>query len=277
MVDVAGRHARARAPRKSRAASRRPLERLLWEIPGVEYVYSHQPAGTLPGRGALPVGEDVERSLVKLNQKLQRTTPIASRPACHRPLIKARSIDDVPILALTFHCAQLRPSDAASGGGPGRRGDQARARGVRDHADRRLPPRRCASVSIPRRSRRVALGVTDRGRGWTRPTARASPALSPPAIATWSSRPARSSPPPTTSARGRGRCPRRQPGLPARRRRGRRTARRSRRSTSSSAPARRRRPAAARGSRRHPVGRQASRHATRSRVADAVLAQTRAR
>ena len=43
-----------------------PLERLMWEIPGVEYVYST----SQPGRSLVVVryrvGEDVERSLVKL-------------------------------------------------------------------------------------------------------------------------------------------------------------------------------------------------------------------
>ena len=48
------------------------------------------------------VGEDVERSLVKLNQKLQ-TNADRIPPGASPPLVKARSIDDVPILALTFH------------------------------------------------------------------------------------------------------------------------------------------------------------------------------
>ena len=61
-----------------------PLERLFWEIPGVEYVYST----SQPGRSLVVVryrvGEDVERSLVKLYQKLQtnadRVPPGASAP-----------------------------------------------------------------------------------------------------------------------------------------------------------------------------------------------------
>src|SRR6185369_12614941 len=44
----------------------RPMEKLLWEIPGVEYVYST----SRPGEGLaivrFKVGEDVEKSLVKL-------------------------------------------------------------------------------------------------------------------------------------------------------------------------------------------------------------------
>ncbi|HKP63692.1 MAG TPA: efflux RND transporter permease subunit [Polyangiales bacterium] len=79
-----------------------PIERLMWEIPGVEYVYST----SQPGRALIVVryrvGEDTERSLVKLYQKLQANAdrmPAGASP----PLVKARSIDDVPILALTFH------------------------------------------------------------------------------------------------------------------------------------------------------------------------------
>jgi multidrug efflux pump subunit AcrB len=79
-----------------------PLERLAWEIPGVEYVYST----SQPGRSLIVVryrvGEDVERSLVKLNQKLQ-TNADRMPPGASAPLVKARSIDDVPILAFTFH------------------------------------------------------------------------------------------------------------------------------------------------------------------------------
>ncbi|HZJ52893.1 MAG TPA: efflux RND transporter permease subunit, partial [Myxococcaceae bacterium] len=79
-----------------------PLERLMWEIPGVEYVYST----SQPGRSLVVVrfrvGEDVERSLVKLNQKLQNHSDRIP-PGASPPTVKARSIDDVPILALTFH------------------------------------------------------------------------------------------------------------------------------------------------------------------------------
>jgi multidrug efflux pump subunit AcrB len=69
MVDVALSMPGASAEEvESRVSS--PVERLLWEIPGVEYVYST----SQPGRSLVivrfKVGEDVERSLVKLHQKL---------------------------------------------------------------------------------------------------------------------------------------------------------------------------------------------------------------
>jgi multidrug efflux pump subunit AcrB len=79
-----------------------PMEKLIWEIPGVEYVYSiSRPEEALVIVRYL-VGEDVERSLVKLNQKLQSNFDRIP-PGVSFPLLKPRSIDDVPILALTFH------------------------------------------------------------------------------------------------------------------------------------------------------------------------------
>ena len=83
----------------------RPMEKLLWEIPGVEYIYSTSRAGSSLAIVRFKVGEDMERSLVKLNQKLQQNfdrIPHGVSP----PLVKAETIDDVPILALTFHSAR---------------------------------------------------------------------------------------------------------------------------------------------------------------------------
>jgi multidrug efflux pump subunit AcrB len=104
MVDVAIAMPGASAQEiESRVSS--PVERLLEEIPGVEYVYST----SQPGRSLVVVrfrvGEDVERSLVKLRQKLDGNADRIP-PGVAPPLIKARSIDDVPILALTFHSAR---------------------------------------------------------------------------------------------------------------------------------------------------------------------------
>jgi multidrug efflux pump subunit AcrB len=80
----------------------KPMEKLLWEIPGVEYLYST----TSPGQALVivrfQVGEDEERSLVKLNQKLQANFDLIP-PGASLPLVKPRSIDDVPVLGLTLH------------------------------------------------------------------------------------------------------------------------------------------------------------------------------
>ena len=48
------------------------------------------------------VGTDLEAALVRLNQKLQ-TNFDQIPPEVSYPIVKPRTIDDVPILALTFH------------------------------------------------------------------------------------------------------------------------------------------------------------------------------
>jgi multidrug efflux pump subunit AcrB len=79
-----------------------PMEKLLYELPGVEYIYST----SMAGHGLLIVrfyvGEDSESAIVRLNQKL--ATNFDRIPhGVSTPLVKPHSIDDVPILALTFH------------------------------------------------------------------------------------------------------------------------------------------------------------------------------
>lgn len=77
-------------------------ERKLWEIPGVEYIYStSEPDGALI-IVRFKVGEDVENSLIKLYTKVYSNLDFLPQGAS-QPLIKMRSIDDVPILSLTFH------------------------------------------------------------------------------------------------------------------------------------------------------------------------------
>ena len=79
----------------------RPLEQLIWEIPGVEYVYSTSSAAHAMVVVRFLVGEDEERALVRLNQKLAANA--GAMPAgMSAPIVKARSIDDVPVMALTL-------------------------------------------------------------------------------------------------------------------------------------------------------------------------------
>ena len=83
----------------------KPMEKLLWEIPGVEYVYSTSSAGTSTVIVRFLVGEDGEKAIVRLNQKLAANLDLIP-PGASQPLVKPRSIDDVPILALTFWSKQ---------------------------------------------------------------------------------------------------------------------------------------------------------------------------
>jgi multidrug efflux pump subunit AcrB len=80
----------------------RPMEKLLWEIPGVEYLYSTSSPGSSLVIVRFKVGSGLEQSLVLLNQKLQANYDRIP-PGVSAPLIKPRTIDDVPVLALTLH------------------------------------------------------------------------------------------------------------------------------------------------------------------------------
>ena len=97
LVSMPGFHAKEVEERATR-----PMEKLLWEIPGVEYIYSTSSEGQSTVIVRFKVGENMESSLVKLNQKMQENFDRIPH-GVSTPLIKARTIDDVPILALTIH------------------------------------------------------------------------------------------------------------------------------------------------------------------------------
>ncbi|MEO8798349.1 MAG: efflux RND transporter permease subunit, partial [Polyangiaceae bacterium] len=79
----------------------KPLERLLSQVDGVEYVYSTSSTGLALVMVRFRVGEDEERSTVRLQEKLAAHMDIVP-PGASAPLVKPRSIDDVPVLALTL-------------------------------------------------------------------------------------------------------------------------------------------------------------------------------
>jgi multidrug efflux pump subunit AcrB len=79
----------------------RPMEKLLWEIPGVEYLYSTSSTGQSTVIVRFFVGQNEEEALVRLNQKLAANMDRIP-PGVSPPLVKPRSIDDVPIMALTL-------------------------------------------------------------------------------------------------------------------------------------------------------------------------------
>jgi len=89
------------SPREVEERVTRPMEKLLWEIPGVEYVYSTSSPGSSTAIVRFLVGQDEEKAIVRLNQKLNANLDLIP-PGASLPLVKPRSIDDVPILALTL-------------------------------------------------------------------------------------------------------------------------------------------------------------------------------
>ena len=79
----------------------KPFEAKLWELKGVEYLYSM----SRPGMGIITVrflvGQPMEESLVKLYNKVMSNRTLLPSGAAE-PLVVPKSIDDVPILALTL-------------------------------------------------------------------------------------------------------------------------------------------------------------------------------
>jgi multidrug efflux pump subunit AcrB len=78
-----------------------PMEKLLGEVPGVEYVYSISHPGMSMLVVRFYVGTKEEDAIVKTYNKLYSNFDRIP-PGVSQPLIKVRSIDDVPILALTL-------------------------------------------------------------------------------------------------------------------------------------------------------------------------------
>jgi len=88
-------------PKEVEERAVKPFEGKMWEIKGVEYVYSM----SKPGMGIVTVrflvGEDMEKSLVKLYNKVMSNRGILP-PSAGEPLVVPKSIDDVPIVTLTL-------------------------------------------------------------------------------------------------------------------------------------------------------------------------------
>ena len=78
-----------------------PLERILYQIDGVEYVYSMSREGQAIITVRYYVGEDRERSLVKLYKKMDENLDIVP-PGVTGWIVKPVEIDDVPVVTLTL-------------------------------------------------------------------------------------------------------------------------------------------------------------------------------
>ena len=89
------------APKEVEQRVTKPMEKLLWEIPGVEYVYSTSSAGSSMAIVRFKVGQNEEDALVRLSDKLRANADLIPAGAIG-PLVKPRSIDDVPVLAFTL-------------------------------------------------------------------------------------------------------------------------------------------------------------------------------
>jgi multidrug efflux pump subunit AcrB len=100
MADIFLRYPGA-SPSEVEARVSQPLEKIISNIKGVEYVYSTSMKGQAMLIVQFYVGEDIERSLVKLYNELMKN--MDKMPAgVMIPLVKTRAIDDVPVLGLTL-------------------------------------------------------------------------------------------------------------------------------------------------------------------------------
>ena len=100
MADIFLRYPGA-TPREVEARVSQPLEKIISNVKGVEHVYSTSMTGQAMLIVQFYVGEDIERSLVKLYNELMKN--MDQMPAgVSMPLVKTRAIDDVPVLGLTL-------------------------------------------------------------------------------------------------------------------------------------------------------------------------------
>ncbi|HEY3278281.1 MAG TPA: efflux RND transporter permease subunit [Syntrophorhabdaceae bacterium] len=100
MIDVFVTYPGASASEVDERATK-PMSKLLWEIKGVDYLYTMSKPGLSLAIVRFRVGENMEKSIVDLYNKLMSNYDRIP-PGVSQPLIKPRSIDDVPILTFTL-------------------------------------------------------------------------------------------------------------------------------------------------------------------------------
>jgi multidrug efflux pump subunit AcrB len=100
MIDVMVMHPGA-SPEEVETLISRPLEQILWEVEDLEYVYTSSFHSFSLVTARYVVGTDMEDASVRLYNKI--ATNIDRMPlGTLMPLVKVRSIDDVPVLGLTL-------------------------------------------------------------------------------------------------------------------------------------------------------------------------------
>ena len=107
MVDIFIPYPGASAKEVERKVSTR-FEKFIWEIKGMDYVYSISKPGMSLIIARFKVGEDMEDSLVKLYNKLMSNLDKLP-PGALQPLVKPKDINDVPIVTLTLWSEKRSP------------------------------------------------------------------------------------------------------------------------------------------------------------------------
>ncbi|MEW8499481.1 MAG: efflux RND transporter permease subunit, partial [Candidatus Thiodiazotropha taylori] len=105
MVDIFVQYPGAAADQVS-ALAIEPLERIMSEIPDIKHVYSASQRGGGVVTLEFEVGEEMGPSLVKVNDKIDSDMDLIP-PGVMPPLVKAKGIDDVPVVTLTLWSKDL--------------------------------------------------------------------------------------------------------------------------------------------------------------------------
>ncbi|MET0101164.1 MAG: efflux RND transporter permease subunit [Sedimenticola sp.] len=105
MVDIFVQYSGASADQVANLAIE-PLERIMSEIPGVKHVYSASQRGMGVVTIQFEVGEEMGPSLVKVNDKIDSNMDKIP-PGVSPPLVKAKGIDDVPVVNVTLWSKDL--------------------------------------------------------------------------------------------------------------------------------------------------------------------------
>jgi multidrug efflux pump subunit AcrB len=97
-----------RGPREVEELVTRPLERILWQVTGVEHIYSTSRYDQSVVTVRFKVGEDRERALIKLRDQIESHRDLVPS-AVTGWIVKPAQIDDVTVVALTLYSPQRTP------------------------------------------------------------------------------------------------------------------------------------------------------------------------
>ncbi|MFZ1612728.1 MAG: efflux RND transporter permease subunit [Holophaga sp.] len=101
------------SPKEIESQVTTPLEKRLWGISGVEYLYSTSLPNVAMITVRFKVNEPQEPSLVKIHQELMANPDLLPSGAM-KPIVRLLTIDDVPFLGLTLHGQNQTPGQLRS-------------------------------------------------------------------------------------------------------------------------------------------------------------------
>lgn len=105
------------SPEETERKVTEPVERAVWGLEGVEYIYSTSKWHGCYITVRFKVGEPIEPSLVKIHHKLMEAKTVLPKNTLP-PIVKSYSIDDVPFLALSFSSESLNDYELRQKVGP---------------------------------------------------------------------------------------------------------------------------------------------------------------